>query len=198
MSLKQNLEHVKNEFKSDEKIFESAFKIERFFKKYKILLFVLLGVCVVLFAYFQISGIIEENRAKKATEFYNKLLDEPNNQALREGLAKNSEELFLFFELSQAMKSGDEVSLKKLEDSKNVLVAELAKYQNASLQKDLQALANVQIFSLQELAKLQQAFLLIQNNQVKEAHELLQSIQEDSLLKDVIKILLHYKNEDKK
>ena len=39
--LSKDLESIKNEFQNDEKLLENAFKLERFFKKYK---FVLLGI----------------------------------------------------------------------------------------------------------------------------------------------------------
>lgn len=193
MNLKQDLEKVKNEFKSDEKIFESAFKVERFFKKYKYLLIVILVAVVVFVAYIQISSMMQESKAQKATEFYTKLLNEPNNQALRDGLEKNSPELFLLFRLAQAMKNGNEEELAELGKSKNQLVAALAKYQNATLKKDLVALAEVKEEYFLDLAKIQQAFLLIQNNKVQESHELLQSITEGSPLKEVAKTLLHYR-----
>lgn len=192
MNLKQNLDVVKNEFKSDEKIFESAFRIERFVKKYKYLLLGVLLVCVGIFIFFQIDSKIQENRALRATEVFDKLLVEPNNQALIDVLKQESPQLYEMFSLSQAMKTSDEKSLKDLSKSKNDLVKNFASYQLASLQKDEDALGRINTDGFGDLAKMQQAFLKLQTNDYKEAAEILQSIGQDSVLKEMVKLLLHY------
>lgn len=192
MNLKQNLDVVKNEFKSDEKIFESAFRIERFVKKYKYLLLGVLLVCVGIFIFFQIDSKIQENRAFRATEVFDKLLVEPNNQALIDVLKQETPQLYEMFSLSQAMKTSDEKSLKDLSKSKNDLVKNFASYQLASLQKDEDALGRINTDGFGDLAKMQQAFLKLQTNDYKEAAEILQSIGQDSVLKEMVKLLLHY------
>lgn len=192
MNLKQNLDVVKNEFKSDEKIFESAFRIERFIKKYKYLLLGILLVCVGIFIFFQIDSKIQEKRALRATEVFDKLLVEPNNQALIDVLKQESPQLYEMFGLSQAMKTSDEKSLKDLSKSKNDLVKNFASYQLASLQKDEDALGRINTDGFGDLAKMQQAFLKLQTNDYKEAAEILQSIGQDSVLKEMVKLLLHY------
>ncbi|RDU74195.1 hypothetical protein CQA57_02700 [Helicobacter anseris] len=192
MNLKQNLDVVKNEFKSDEKIFESAFRIERFIKKYKYLLLGVLLVCIGIFIFFQIDSKIQENRALRATEVFDKLLIEPNNQALIDVLKQESPQLYEMFSLSQAMKTSDEKSLKDLSKSKNDLVKNFASYQLASLQKDEDALGRINTDGFGDLAKMQQAFLKLQTNDYKEAAEILQSIGQDSVLKEMVKLLLHY------
>lgn len=192
MNLKQNLNIVKDEFKSDEKIFESAFRIERFVKKYKYILLGMLLVCVGIFVFVKIDSRIQEGKALRATEAFDKLLVEPNNQALIDVLKQESPQLYEMFCLSQAMKTSDEKSLKDLSKSKNDLVKNFAIYQLASLQKDESVLGGINTDGFGDLAKIQQAFLKLQANDYKEASEILQSIGQDSVLKEMVKLLLHY------
>ncbi|CBG40159.1 hypothetical protein [Helicobacter mustelae] len=194
MGLKKDLEIVKNEFKSDEKIFESAFRVERFFKKYKKILLVLLGILIAAVVYWQVSSILEENRAQKSSEYARELQKQPKNQALRDKLKQSSPLLYEIFLLKEALRSGSQEDLSHLAKSKNPLIAQIAKYQDASIQKDQKLLSSIDAGPLKDLAKIQSAFLLKENHKNKEANEILQSIPDASGLKEIAKMLLHYQN----
>ena len=196
MGIKENLEAVKSEFKADEKLFESAFRIERLIKKYK---FVLIGLLVALvggFAYMQVQAKMQASRALKASEIYTQLLRSPNNQALIDALGKNAPELQALFLLSQAIKNSDATELKAMSESKDKFIADFALYELASLRKDDAALGAVR-GSFGDLAKIQRAYLLFGQKRYKEAHEILESIDPASPLREVAKVYLHYRGGDK-
>ena len=196
MGIKENLDAVKGEFKADEKLFESAFRIERLIKKYK---FVLIGLFLVLvggFAYMQIQAKLQADRAAKASEIYAQLLRSPNNQTLVDALGKNAPELQALFLLSRAIKTGDVAGLKAMSESKDKFIADFSSYELASLQKDDAALGAVRS-SFADLAKIQRVYLLFGQKRYKEAHEILESIDPASPLREVAKIYLHYKGGDK-
>ncbi|WP_104697741.1 MULTISPECIES: tetratricopeptide repeat protein [unclassified Helicobacter] len=192
MSLKENLQVAKESFSSDEKIFESAFRLERFFKKYKYLLITLAVVLIGYFLFLQVNAKMEEKRAIEATEIYEKLLKEPNNQALIDALGKKSSQLLEIFLLSQAVKTNDASSLKKMVDSKNLLVKNFATYQLASLEQNMDKLGALSTDGFVDLAKIQQAFLMIEQKKIQEAREVLQSIDQNSVVRELVRLLLHY------
>lgn len=195
MSLKEKLQVAKESFSSDEKIFESAFRLELFLKKYKYLLIILVVGLVGYLLFVQINAKIEEKKAIEATSIYEKLLNEPNNQALIDALQSKSPQLLEIFLLSQAIKTNDVETLKKMIDSKSALVKSFAAYQFASLQQDTEKLGILDTGGFADLAKLQQAFLMIEQKKIQEAKEVLQSIDQTSVLQELVKILLHYQYE---
>ncbi len=194
MSLKNNLEAMKDEFKTDEKIFESAFRLERLFKKYKYLFIIVLVVLIGAIVVFEVDGYFKQKRAIKASEIYEQLLKEPNNQSLLDALKENAPQLQELFLLSRAIKKGDEDTLKQLMQSQDSFVADFATYQLASLNQDLSLLYNVDSKGFGDLAKLQQAYLLLKQKKDKQAHEILEVLDQQSPLKEMAKIFLHYQS----
>ncbi len=190
MSIKQNLETIKEEFKSDEKIFESAFKIERIFRRYKWVFIGIIAIFIILWIYTGIKNILEEKNAKEASKIYTQLQQEYSAN-LFEQLEKKAPNLAEFLLLRKAVQNGDEEALQKLSNSKIAFISDFAKYQNAMLQKDINKLASIN-GAFSDLAKFEQAFLLIQDKKTIQAQELLQSIPQDSSIKELSKLLAHY------
>lgn len=190
MSIKQNLETIKEEFKSDEKIFESAFKIERIFYRYKWIFIGIVAILLILWIYTSIKDMLEEKNAQQASKIYAQL-QQQDTPELFEQLEKKAPNLAEFLRLRKAVQNGDEEALQKLSNSKNSFIAEFAKYQNAMLKKDINELGLIN-GQFGDLAKFEQAFLLIQDKKITQAQEILQAIPQNSSIKELSKLLSHY------
>lgn len=190
MSIKQNLETIKEEFKSDEKIFESAFKIERIFYRYKWIFIGIIAILLILWIYTSIKDMLEEKNAQQASKIYAQL-QQQDTPELFEQLEKKAPNLAEFLRLRKAVQNGDEEALQKLSNSKNGFIAEFAKYQNAMLKKDINELGLIN-GQFGDLAKFEQAFLLIQDKKMAQAQEILQAIPQNSSIKELSKLLSHY------
>lgn len=190
MSIKQNLETIKEEFKSDEKIFESAFKIERIFYRYKWIFIGIVAILLILWIYTSIKDILEEKNAQQASKIYAQL-QQQDTPELFEQLEKKAPNLAEFLRLRKAVQNGDEEALQKLSNSKNSFIADFAKYQNAMLKKDINELGLIN-GQFGDLAKFEQAFLLIQDKKIAQAQEILQAIPQNSSIKELSKLLSHY------
>ena len=198
--LSKDLETIKSEFQNDEKLLENAFKLERLFKKYK---FVLLGIVAVVAIWIAIvvaSDYVEEKNAKEISQIYNELLVSPQNTVLRENLKSKAPKLydaFIYANLS-SQKEARIAELEELSQSKNELIAQIASYELASLKEDLQALSTIaknpkkQNDSLKDFAKIQEAYLLLKNNDIDKAREVLKGVSSESSLDSIARQMEHY------
>lgn len=195
MSLKENVEMVKEELNSEEKFFENAVITERFIKKYKTML--ISGV-VVLVLGVATNAVYDANvraNIENANIALASLQKDAKNQEAQKELKTLNPELFDAWELSEALKSGDTKTLTSLKTSKAIAVSDVAAYQSAVVSKDMKAL---EAYSMQpkaiykELALFELAVLLIEDNRVDEAHEKLRMIPKESPLYRYSQPLMHY------
>ena len=195
MSLKQDIEMVKEELNSEEKFFEKAVMTEKFVKKYKNLMIASVVAVVVLVGANIGYTINKQNRLDAANAVLVKLTSEPSNAVVIAELKNLSPALYDVWQYSQAVVNKDVVSLEKLKSSKSILIGDLAAYDAASESKDLSALS---AYTLQEnaiykdLAQVQAAVLLMNSSKMDEAHEKLSMISIDSPLAQVANALMHY------
>ena len=101
MAINNDLQVIKKEFENDEKILESAFRIERFFKKYKYILIVVVLVLVLWGVYICVYSFLEEKKAAEINEIYRELTQSPNNEVLRQSLKDKAPELYDLFLYAQ-------------------------------------------------------------------------------------------------
>lgn len=129
MSIKENLEQVKSEFKSDEKLLEGAFRLEKFFKRYK---WVLLFIIVAFIAYLgdtKLQDYKREQTKERITQIYNEVLESPNNIALQKRLKEVAPELYDLYQFARASERNDinafknfrNLLMKSLKFSPNIL-----------------------------------------------------------------------------
>ncbi|PAF42257.1 hypothetical protein [Helicobacter sp. 11S03491-1] len=192
MSIKKNIKQIQEEFKGDEKILENAFRLERLYKKYKYFLFAIIIALIVWFVYAKFSSYNAEKQAQQTTTIYNKLLKNPNNQALLDELKNSSRDLYNLYEYAQALKDGDKQTLQKLSESKNIIIKNLATYQYASYSEDPEKLESMSKTPMKDLAILQAAYLLDKQNKIIEARTLLDQIDRISPTYQIASILKHY------
>lgn len=186
MSLEQNVHYIKDELNNNEKILEGLIRFESWFKRYKILIVVLLATLVSWLVVYNIMNYYQEKQQLKIANFYEKALlgDEIAIQSLKESQSKLYD-LYLF---QKALSSNDKATLEQLQSSKDPIIAKLSKYQNASLNH------NIEVLNLQdstEFGYLQAAFLEIEKENFKEAKNILEKIQNNSPTKDIANSLEH-------
>ena len=187
---KQIFTAIKQEFQQDEKLLESAFKLEHFVKKYKCYLIALVAVVLVWLGYAAIYNTMQENRAQKISTLYDELLQNPNNELLQNQLKEQARGLYDLYQLSRLdLTQGAESTLQELASSSNPLVKELASYDLASLKQ--QGLDKVS-GELADLAAIQQAYLLLQEDKIQEARARLDVIKPDSGLYGIAMQMKHY------
>ena len=195
MSLKTDIEMVKEELTSEEKFFEKAVVTEKFVKKYKNLM--IAGVvAIVLFVVGNIAYTInKQNTIDSANAALAELqinADNPATLARLESLSPSLSSVWLY---SQAIANKDLASLEKLTSSKALLVGDLASYelaQNNKSIKELDEYANNQDAIYADLARVQSAVILMNEQKLSEAHEILSMININSPLSQVAHALMHY------
>ena len=195
MSLKENIDMVKEELSQEEKFFAGAVQTERFVKKYKLqLISVVVAVVFVLIA----NSIYQANAQQaidSSNEAYLTLLTNSDDSEAAEVLKENNPALYDAWQFKMALKKGDEAGLKKLTASSSNVVADLASYELAALKKDKTALneyALNQDAILKDLAVLNEAVLLMKEGKTEEAKTRLALIDETSSLKKLAMLLQHY------
>lgn len=195
LSLKENITMVKEELNAEEKFFENAIITERFISKYKKPLIGLASIAAFAIIANVSYDYYQNSRAEAANAAFLQLQTNSNDQKALEKLKENNGKLYDLYMLSQAIKKSDTKTLESLKSSKLPIVADLASYQLASLTSDINALnsyANKEDAINKDMALIQSAVLLIQENKVDQADRKLASISAESSLYGVAKALLHY------
>lgn len=195
MSLKQNINMVKEELNSEEKFFEKAVITEKFVKKYKNLM---IG-SIVLIVIFVVSNVIydsnKQSTIKEANAVLAKLSIDTNNESLKTSLKQLSPNLYDVWLYSQAVVSNDIDKLKSLSTSKTILVSDLANYEVASRTNNSDKLLDYSMKQdaiYKDLALVQNAILYLDKNEVNKAHAELKKVSQNSSLKSVVLALLHF------
>ncbi len=195
MSLKDNIEMVKEELNSEEKFFEKSVITERFIKKYKnVLIGTAVAIVVIIGANVAIS-IKNQNDMVAVNEAFLVLLqDEKNSQALLT-IKDISPDLYDVWSYSVAIANKDMITLKELTNSKDILVSDLSSYelaQDAQDSSSLDAYASKQDAVYKDLAIIQSAIILMNESKIDLAHDKLAQIQPQSSLNKIASALLHY------
>ncbi len=195
LSIKENIEVVKEQLNQEEKFFEQAVRTERFVKKYKTPLVVTVSAIIVIIAGLAIYNVLEENKIEKANVAFNILSKNPTDQAAANDLKSLAPALYDAWTLSTGSKSKAIDVLEKLTNSQATAVADIAIYQLAALKKDAVALASytyMQDAIYKDIAVIEEAVLLIESEKIDEAHQKLGTISEESPAYKISRLLLHY------
>lgn len=195
MSLKENMQALKDELNSEEKFFENAVRTERFIKKYQKPM--IASVVVLLVGLGGYMGYVAYSDAKieKANVALNALLMNPADQKALKELEENGGSLYDVYTLSRALKQNDVKALNALRASAFPEVSDIATYESAALSNDhkaLEAYSKKQGSLYQELATIELAVLSIQKGDAGSAQRLLSSIKEESPLYSMAQTLSHY------
>ena len=195
MSLKQDIEMVKEELNSEEKFFEKAVMTERFVKKYKTAMIIsVIAVVVIASANFAYE-MNQKSTKDAANATLLELQTNPKNASALARLETLSPAMHDVWVYSQALVENDLETLKTLKSSKTILISDLATYESATASKDLKTLENYALKQdaiYKDLATLQSAVILMDEGKIDEAHVKLSQISIDSSLAAVSKALMHY------
>ncbi len=195
MSLKENIEMVKEELNSEEQFFEKAVQTERFVKKYKKPLISLVAVAILAIGVSSAYSLKVQSDTDAANTALNVLMVDANDAKAKETLKSINPKLFDVWSLSQALKSKDKEALRSLESSKALVVADLAEYELAALENDkskLQSYAQKSDALYKDLALIEAAVLMMENGEKKEARAQLSMIDINSPVYELAQSLAHY------
>jgi len=195
LSLKQDIEMVKEELNSEEKFFEKAVITEKFVKKYKNVMIATVVAVVVLVAANIMYDVNKQNTIDEANNTLVELQANPKNEAALARLKTLSPNLHDVWVYSQAIADEDMKTLAKLKSSKAALVSDLSMYELATDTKDEKALndyAMKQSSVYKDLAIIQTAVILINKGESEKARAKLAMVPLDSSLAQLAKALMHY------
>lgn len=192
MSIKNNFDYIKNEISNDGQLLENTLKLEIFYKKYKYIIWAILVVVVFGGISYQLYSYYNEKNIQKYSEIYSKLLNDASNTSLQDELKRGNPKLYDLFMLQQALKDGNINQFMETKDSKSNVVSSIASYHIGSFERDISVLKNVDKYTIGDLSKLQQAYILINENKINDAKIILGEISKDSNLGDFASLLSHY------
>jgi hypothetical protein len=195
LSLKENIQAVKDELNSEEKFFENAIRTERFVKKYQKPLIAAVVALVIGLGSYAGYGVYADGQIKKANEALGALLLNPSDAVALKTLNDSSKELYDLYRLSKALKENDSKALGMLKESKSPEVSDIATYENAIMSGDMKSLdeySKQQNGLYQELAVVELAVAALQKGDIKTAQQQLLTIKQESPLYAVAQNLNHY------
>lgn len=194
LSLKDNIDMVKEELNSEE-IFEKAVVTEKFIKKYKKPLIATV-IAIVLIVVADIGyNVNEKNTINAANETLQELEQNPSDSVALERLNSLSPELHDLWLYSQAVATQSAAEFEKISDSKALVIDDIAKYEAAELKNDpkmLQNYAKKQDAIYKDLALVELALIAMNDGKTDEAHTNLSMISPESPMANVAKSLMHY------
>lgn len=195
MSLKENIEAVKEELSSEEKFFESAIRTERFVKKYQKPL-----IGIVVGSLLAVGGAIgyqtyTNAKLQSSNAAFNLLLANPTDAKAEQTLKNDNPALYDVWKLSRGIAQKDVTVLEGLKHSKSFGVGDIATYESAAIKSDMKALdqyTKQQGAMYKDLALLELAVHAIEKGDASTAHEKLSLIAEDSPMYQAATALQHY------
>lgn len=189
MSIKENVDYVKTELSSEEKFLESFVKSERFFKKYKTLIFAFVIIVIVGIIGFFIKENLAQSNKLKANIAFNQVLENSNDTQALAVLKDKNPQLYDIALYLQAKKEA------KVTQISVPLLKELSKYQTALADKNISELNNLSMqndFLLKEFAIFNKALFLTNEGKFNEAKTTLALIPQNSKAFELAKLLNHY------
>jgi len=186
VSIKDDVKYVKTELSGDERVLESAFKLETLYKKYKYIIWGAAAALVLFFLSQTVMQSMKESKLEEANTAFLTLQEKPDDAAAAQTLKKTNPALFELYTFSRAAQSDDAKAVKGLSASKNKIIADVGTYTAATIDKH-----PVDSKLYKELALFQEAYLLIKSGDTKLAKEKLELIDERSSLQMLTQLLEH-------
>ena len=185
MSLKDNMDYIKGEVSAQESFLENVFKVEQFYKKYKILIFGAAGAAAAVLIIFTAMGYMEKKNKMEANTLFNSAVQDPDNKKNLAALKEKDEKLY---EIAAYLNDPEkEVNIDYLK--------ELSLYTKAVEANDPAAISKTaanQKLLIKDFAVFNEALVLAQNGKYKEAKESLKLIPSTSDVAGLVKMLEHF------
>ncbi|MEA2050586.1 MAG: hypothetical protein U9O56_07635 [Campylobacterota bacterium] len=185
MSLKENVDYIKEEISTQESFIENFFKLEKFYKKYKVAIFSIVSIVIIAFAGSSIYSYTTEQNRLEANDIFNSYLANPSDDKLLESLKQKDTKLY-----SLAMYIKNSSSLTQVEFFK-----EISQYSTAMKTEDLNALNSSiqnQKFLLKDFATFNKALIEVNQGNYSAAKETLKLIPITSNVSNLVKMLEHH------
>lgn len=189
MSLKENVDFVKEELSSEEKFLESFVKVERFYKKYKFLILSIGALVIVAVIGFYSTKYFQNQTKIEANIAFDKVLKDSTDTTALNTLKEKSPQLFQIAEYVKAKKEG------KTTDIQVKYLKEINEYQKALNSKNIEQLNTVSMkndFLLKEFAIFNKALILTNEGKYEDAKATLKLIPATSKVNDLVNVLKHY------
>lgn len=186
MNIADATKGIKKELSGDEKVLESAFKLETYYKKYKFLIWAVLIGLIVFFVGRTVMQSMNEAKLAEANKAFLTLQTKTDDTQALSILKEKNPALYELFSFAQASKNRDTKTLAGLASSSNTVIADASAYAAATLEKK-----NSDSKLYREMALLQEAYLAIKAGNTKSAKEKLELIDERSPLSMLASLLKH-------
>jgi len=188
VSIKDDVDFVKQELTTDEKMLEGALKFETFIAKHKIKLAALVVAIVLFFGIKSVNSALNQMKIEDANIALVALESGVTGDEKEELLSdlKNSPALYALYQFKLAVENNDTKTLEMLSHTPNSVLADSSRYALSSIQKQ-----SVDSDLYKEMALLNQAYLLIQEGEMTQAREKLSLIADDSTLSQFAKLMMH-------
>ena len=185
MSLKENVDYIKEEISTQESFMEKFFKLEKFYKKYKLLLIVSGLVLVVGTIGYYTSKYMQEENKIKANIAFNTLLKNPNDANAKKTLEETNSKLYAIIQNINNNDSSIELTFFK----------EINIYKNAISKNSIDGISSAtqeQAFLLKDFALINKAILEAKKKDYLSAKETVQLISEKSEVAPLKIMLEHF------
>lgn len=185
MSLKENVDYIKEEISTEETFLEKFLQLEKFYKKYKKAIFGVVAVSFLSFVGVTISNYIKEQNLIQDNIMFNKVLSNSKDNVSLEYLKQNNQKLY---KLAIYMNNKD--SSTDLEFLKDLRI-----YTKAIKENNIDKISSVilhQDFLLKDFAIFNKALIQAENKQYKEAKETLSAISITSNIRELVNMLNHF------
>ena len=193
MSLKDQAGFVKEALSGDEKILESAFKLEKLYKKHKFKLWAAVIALVLFFGGRAGMALYQNSQLHQANDALLTLQKQPDNAEARKMLQDKNPKLYVLFTYMEAVKKQDSSALQALgANGSDTLIADLGKYHAAVLESKV-----VDSVYYQELSLVEEAFEALKNGKKEIAKQKLSLVAENSPVASIARLLRHYTIETK-
>ena len=186
MSIKDDVNYVKKELSGDEKVLESAFKLESLYKKYKFHLWSAAAALILFFGGQAVKGAMHQAKLEKANEAFLTLQSNSSDSNALKALEENNPALLELYTYAQAAQQKDVKALEALSSSKNSVIADASAYTAAGLNKK-----PVDSKLYKEMALFEEAYLAIVAGDIKTAQNKLELIDDRSSLAVITQFLKH-------
>lgn len=188
MSIKEDVNYVKNELSNEEKFLENFVKGERFFKKYKTLIIAVVVILIIGLIGFTVKKSIDNSNKHDANIALSQFLENGDEKAL-ETLKNKNEKLYEVALFLQAKKDNKIASIEL------PLLKELVKFQTATASNNIEELNSLSMqndFLLKEFALFNKALILVNQGKYEEAKKELSQISQTSKAYELATLLNHY------
>ena len=181
-----NIADVKRELSGDEKVLESAFKLETLYKKYKFIIWTVVIGLILFFVGKTVMQSMHEAKLIEANQAFLTLQTKADDAKALKVLKEKNPALFELYSYAKASKNEDTKTLAQLAASKNVIISDASAYTEGVLQNK-----STHSKLYKEMSLIEDAYLAIKAGDIKNANAKLELIPKDSALSMLASLLKH-------